>query len=206
MVIIKKEEVKENIYLLKFKDQYSLTSTFLRFSEHYESPKFRGKVFSLNEFKQWYASTKKGKFTYYKDWNGFNIPSHILQPFYAGKFDPLTTKEKQLLKLFEDTNDQFYIIGIQEEKKSAFHHELAHALFYVNLDYRKKVLDCLLLGNITSFKKELVEKGYCLEVLDDEVNAYAVEGSKKFKTKIPSKLVHQLQKLFLTYSQENAKL
>src|ERR1700677_4556048 len=83
---------------LKFKRKKDLTMTMLRFQEHFESPKFKNKFFSLEEFKAWYSTTTKSKkFTYYSDFNGFNFPSKTLKAFYAGKFDPLTVDEKQIL-------------------------------------------------------------------------------------------------------------
>jgi hypothetical protein len=90
----------DRIHLLTFDNQIDLTSTFLRFQEHYESPFFKGKYFTLDEFKEWYIKTspngkKSGKFTYYTDWGGFNIPSYILKPFYNGAFNPLSENEKQ---------------------------------------------------------------------------------------------------------------
>ena len=48
--------------------QYWLTSTFLRFQEYYESPKFRNLGFSLEEFQDWYVTTRDhGEFSYYSD-------------------------------------------------------------------------------------------------------------------------------------------
>jgi hypothetical protein len=92
---IKHKILPYNIHLLVFDNQYDLASTFLRFQEHYESPEFAGKVFTLDEYKNWYINhspraSKDGVFTYYEDWNGFNIPSKILKPFYGGKFSPLS--------------------------------------------------------------------------------------------------------------------
>src|SRR5262245_26903475 len=94
---IAKYKVADAIYLLVFETQYELASTFLRFQEHYESPKFRKKIFSLEEFMDWYGQENKGKFSYFKDWAGFNIPSTEFEPFLEGKFDPLLEKEKRLM-------------------------------------------------------------------------------------------------------------
>ena len=97
---MKLEELIENIYHVSFPTRKEAASTFLRFQEHYESPQFRGKIFSLDEFKEWYTANSekgkaKGKFTYYDDWGGFNIPSYILEPFYKGLFNPLSEKESK---------------------------------------------------------------------------------------------------------------
>jgi len=100
MLKIAKTNIRENIFLLDFETQEELTSTFLRFQEFYESPEFQGKIFTLQEYKAWYTKLK-GKFSYYTDWGGFNIPSRILESFYKGKFDPLSEAEKQFLDMFK---------------------------------------------------------------------------------------------------------
>ncbi|HVY01919.1 MAG TPA: hypothetical protein VHA12_04110, partial [Candidatus Nanoarchaeia archaeon] len=102
---MKLREIYPNIFHIQFSTRLLLTSTFLRFQEHYESPKFRGKIFSLEEYKKWYISNspkgkETGKFTYYEDWSGFNIPGHVLEPFFQGKFDPLSLEEQHFIKLF----------------------------------------------------------------------------------------------------------
>ena len=103
---MKVKEIIKNIFHISFSTQHELASTFLRFQEYYESPKFRGKIFSFYEYKKWYTANspkgkKTGKFTYYKDWGGFNIPSYVLKPFYQGKFNPLSNKEKKFLRAFK---------------------------------------------------------------------------------------------------------
>lgn len=44
-------EIVDRIHVATFDTQRELCSTFLRFQEHYESPEFRGKVFSLAEYR-----------------------------------------------------------------------------------------------------------------------------------------------------------
>jgi len=80
-----KKKISEDIYLLVFKNQIDLTSTLLRFQEHFESPKFKDKIFSHKEFVNWYSKGKEG-FTYFKDWSGFNFPSTNLKNFKNGQF------------------------------------------------------------------------------------------------------------------------
>src|SRR5215468_649159 len=126
---IRKRRIARGVYLLRFRTQYELTSTFLRVQEHYESPKFHGRVFTLEQYMDWYAA-RHGNFTYYQDWSGFNVPSTAFGAFYAGKFDPLSEKEKQLLGLFRDLREKFYVIGIYE--RGSLTHELAHALYFTD--------------------------------------------------------------------------
>src|SRR3972149_11672005 len=98
------ERITEDIFSLSFNSQVEMSSAFLRFSEHYESPEFRGKIFTVEEFKQWYIqdAIKRGwqtkqKFTYCTSWEGFMVPSETLQPFYEGKFNPLSVQEQKFL-------------------------------------------------------------------------------------------------------------
>jgi hypothetical protein len=145
---IEHKTLPHRIHLLVFDKQRDLASTFLRFQEHYESPEFAGKIFSLDEYKQWYVeqssrSSEDGVFTYYEDWSGFNIPSRILRPFYEGRFDPLSESEQRILDIFKDEKGIFYIIGLSKDNKKfqiSLEHEVAHGLFFIDSEYREKVL------------------------------------------------------------------
>ena len=75
------KEIKPNIFLFEFKHNYDMCMHFLRYQEYYESssPKYRGKAFEIFDFMRWYSlKYGKGAFTYVDDWDGFNIPSHII--------------------------------------------------------------------------------------------------------------------------------
>ena len=207
------KEVLPNIYYIKFKTQKELCSTFLRFQEYYESPKFRNKIFTLKEFKKWYTkNSKKGKetnnFTYYSDWSGFNIPSSILKPFYNGKFNPLSRKEKTFLDLFTEIKGDFYIIGTYGIKK-VVKHEIAHGLFYVNSSYKKEILRIL-----NKINKEYRDKinnylsisgGYHECSWEDEPHAYLLTNAwDLLDTGIDKKILiryrKKLNKIYKIYS------
>jgi hypothetical protein len=149
-----------------------MAKTFLRFQEFYESPKFRGKIFSLKEFKDWYKTTRKGKFTYYTDWAGFNIPSTVLRPFYDKQFKNLTVRELTLLRKFKDIKGKFYIIATTGKSSMTLNHEISHARFYINGSYRKEILAALGRVNTTSIAKWLLGLGYDQSTLLDEIHAY----------------------------------
>ncbi len=186
------DEVADNIYHLVFPTQELLASTFLRPQEFYESPEFQGEVFSLDEFVEWYTvNSPKGKetgeFTYYTDWNGFNVPSSALDPFYGGKFNPLSYKEQFLLGLFEE-DERFYVFGSHMKKPGKTRdHEMAHALFYTNPDYRAEVLEIIdsidldLRTEINSYFEK--SGGYHPSVYPDETQAYIIASLDKLKEK-----------------------
>jgi len=168
-------EVAPNVFHLNFPTQYLVTSTFLRFQEHYESPKYRGKVFTLEEFMDWYAKEqgKNGEFTYFTDWAGFNIPSRVLQKFYAGEFNPLTVKEKQLLAMFAGRKEPFYLIGTYgEDDAETLRHEIAHGLFATNPEYRREVLAVLKPLKLKPVFGMLRDLGYHWRSWIDEAHAY----------------------------------
>jgi hypothetical protein len=180
------------ILQIHFEQQIDLASTFLRFQEYYESPEFKGKIFTLEEYIPWYiANSKKGKesgkFTYYFDWTGFNIPSEILEPFYEGKFDPLNSKEIVLLNALEKRReDLFYLIGVFGEGKSE-KHEIAHGLYYTSSGYKSDALN--IINNMPQDERQKIvghlaaSAGYHPSVFDDETQAYLVSGIEKMIAK-----------------------
>lgn len=209
---IEHQTLANRIHLLIFETQQEITSTFLRFQEHYESPNFRGKIFSLEEYKSWYIQNspkgkETGKFTYYSDWNGFNIPSYVLWPFYEGKFSPLSEQEKFFLDEFKDEQGTFYIIGVHKEMKKIdqlLKHEIAHGLFYTDENYKAEVLQVLSRFDIQSIKEELRSKaGYHEQVLEDEIHAYSIDSGRKLKILIPKNLSEKLRRLYKKYLSTN---
>jgi len=201
--------VADRVHLLTFESQHEVTSTFLRFQEHYESPQFAGMVFTLDEYKEWYVKNspngiKTGEFTYHTDWSGFNIPSSILIPFYEGKFHPLTDAEQNVLDMFSQEEHPFYIIGVHKESKSfekLLRHETAHGLFYTNPEYKKEALEIISKYDTREVRKELLGSGgYGENVLDDEVHAYSISGGKSLGANIPEELSKEMNELFEKYT------
>lgn len=171
MPVMTKRKLADGIFLVRFDTQYALASTFLRIQEHYESRRFKNRIFSLEQFMDWYAA-EFGAFTYYEDWGGFNVPSTAMAPFYEGEFDPLLKKEERLLRMFEGEREPFYVIGIADDQE--LKHELAHALFFTRPAYRKAVLAAMSGYSTASLRKRLAAMGYHRSVLTDEVQAYLI--------------------------------
>lgn len=199
--------ISDQIHLLTFENQFEITSTLLRIQERYESPEFRGKVFTLEEYQDWYSKLK-GAFTYYTDWNGFNFPSYVLKPFWDGKFDPLSEKEQAVVELFRGKTEPFYVIGIhqgmsEEKVTSLLTHETAHGLYYTNPDYKQAIDQILSEYNLTEIKAELASLGgYHEAVLQDECHAYGIDSSSKLKTPIPDEMRTRLREVYQAYKKE----
>jgi hypothetical protein len=173
---------KFHVYHFQMPSQYWLTSTFLRFQEFYESPKFRGQGFTLDEFQDWYVTTRaNGEFSYYIDWGGFNFPSYVVDRFTPSRFGPFTRKEVWLLDQLQDVPDKFYVIGTYLNPKRAglIQHEVVHGLFYLYEDYAQAVNEVVQGHDFEEFKQALRDMGYCEEVLVDEINAYLTTGLVK---------------------------
>jgi hypothetical protein len=200
---IRKQRLAKGIYLLRFKTQYEITSTFLRVQEHYESPKFHGRVFTLEQYMDWYAS-KKGNFTYYQDWSGFNVPSTAFQPFYEGKFDPLSEKEKQLLRLFKGLRERFYVIGVYDAgAKHSLTHELAHALYFIDDEYREAVREAMRGHDTLVLAKKVAKAGYARHVIPDEIQAYIIAPSGELGAgRALGALRNKLRSLFREHSRK----
>jgi hypothetical protein len=190
-------KITDKIIRVNFKYQSTLCKTFLRFQEYYESPKFKDVIFTLGVFRKWY-SEEFGGFTYYTDWDGFNLPSCVLKPFLMGLFDPLSKKEQTFLKLFPDSNGEpFYIIGTYGENDPiTLKHEIAHAFYYLDKIYKTNIDRILKNNDLTDIFEYLKELGYHSSVFLDEVHAYILtdpDGLEEAEVKFP-KITERLEK------------
>lgn len=200
MLSIKKQIF--NSVLISAGSVEELAESFMRYQEYYENPFWQGKIFTIGQIKEWY-SKKYGGDTYKKDWQGFNIPSSVLIPFKQGLFDPLTQKEKQLLDFFKYRNDNFYIIGAVED--DVLKHELCHALYYTNINYKKEINKILIKhkSEIKRAEDYLLKKGYSKKVLFDEIQAYILDDDNYFeenKIILPKKLKDGINVIYRKYS------
>lgn len=175
------------IYLVTSKSQHRLAMTFVRFQEHFESPEFAGKVFTLEEFADWYASQHDDFFSYSDDWSGFNIPSWVLEKFRVGMFDPLSLKEKRFLQRTNFIGDPAYFIGMNVAKGikiGTLRHEMVHALEYVRPDFGEDMRNNLCVSRdigpfaqvLGRLLRKLREMGYGESVLESEAVAYLITG------------------------------
>jgi hypothetical protein len=153
-----------------------------RFAEYFESPKWRGRLFSWRQFKSWY-SWDKGEFSYYEDWGGFNMPGKTFEPFLSGDFNPLTWGERDVLAEIKRLapTEPFYLIATpkEDEDASCLRHELGHAFYSVDPEYKAAVdvvLASLPADINEKFKRGIKLMGYHDDVLHDELHAYLIDG------------------------------
>lgn len=193
-----------HVYHLHFDDAYQLAMHFLRAQEFYESPKFADKLFTLVDYMEWYAKEYgKGAFSYAKDWSGFNVPSWVLDQVYGAMGTRITDFNKYdermigIMRRLWDLEKQrnFYLIGTSsagykgnEREEDVLDHEIAHALYYTNTEYKRDVESLLthltmgsqVMGRPYFEAERLLQKGgYHERTIRDEIHAYASTGVKK---------------------------
>ncbi len=171
--MLKVKSLTPKIILISADTQAELNEAFVRFEEYYESPEWKGKIFTLGQYRKWYAETN-GAFSYLTDWSGFNLPSDNFKPFIQGLFDPLTPNEQQIVNWFKDRTDTFAVIGAMPDGK-ALEHEICHALWATNEDYKQQcldIVDAIPVDQFFKLKAWILKAGYNESVVQDEVHAY----------------------------------
>lgn len=165
----------KNIYLVSSESSEDLARLFMRFQECYESPKFRGKVFSRMEFIKYYESevSPTNNFSYTTDWAGFNVPDSTIE-FVRNNFKDLSEEETELFNMIDSIHKEgkYYVIGAAKDDILSMVHEVCHALYYIDDDYKTTVDGILKTIRQNKFKTHLRSMGYCENVIMDEIHAY----------------------------------
>jgi len=185
--------VVPNIYAVVIKNDYDRGMLFCRYQEYYESQykEIRGKFFTLEYFMKLYVKkNKKQFFTYHDDFAGYNIPSHKFKEAYE-LFKNCDDEYNSVMKIiFEICSEHsksdcdFYVIGIDKTNGELFEHEFAHALYYTNKEYKRRM--DYIINNIDKniflkIKGVLIKIGYSNknEIIYDEIQAYLSTGLVK---------------------------
>lgn len=186
VVNYKIKEVKPNIFAVIVKDKYDRAMLFCRVQEYYESPspKFRGKQFSIWDYMKWYDKKNGCGFSYGADWSGFNIPIWVAKECYNHLNKLETPYDKVMDEIVQKLNSYYtgYMIGAGNTTDETFQHEVCHALYHIDKNYKKQM------DNLTEglpkkyydvFKNNLFKMGYASKVVKDEIQAYLQYGYKE---------------------------
>jgi hypothetical protein len=183
-------EIQSNIYHIEFENQRELTHSMMRLQEFYEGvdETIRGNFFTMEEFLHHFTN-EHGEFRYTEIWSGFNIPGQVVEKWFdLFQTGPggLTEKERQvMIALFQKKSNvsPWYLIANAKRPDSAkiIMHELAHAKYYLNEDYRASC--AALINKINEFdliymRNCLMDIGYAEYVIDDEIQAYLSTSTK----------------------------
>ena len=178
----------KNCLLLEFNTQKDLALAFCRVEEYYEgNPKVNGKYLSFVEFIDAFM-TDDGELDYFQYWTGFNIPGNIFIKWSQKNMSEKTYWENALAYAVHsklDLEKPFYVIGGVKGDIEVIDHEIAHALYYMNPEY-KDMMDTAnyqfyknLRGEYSKMVKALKKMGYGDNVIKDEVQAYMSTSGKK---------------------------
>jgi len=172
----------DNVLFLEFSNRKDLTTTMFRVQEYYESnnKKIRNKIFTTEDFIEEYTDAR-GNIDYFSFWEGFNVPGNIINNFF--KSFELTKREinfKKTIEKFLDRKKDYYVIATDGDN-TTLKHELAHALYYLNEEYREKVQKIIKSIPASEHKKlinNLNKLQYNDSVHIDEIQAYLATSKK----------------------------
>jgi hypothetical protein len=178
----------KNCILFEFNTQKELALAFCRVEEYYEgNPKVNGKYLTLEEFIDAFTDND-GKINYFNYWTGFNIPGIYFSGWFKQKASDKTKWETALAEEVGkkiDFTKPYYVIGGKKGDMNVIDHELAHALYFMNSEYRLEMVD-LTYRFYKQHRKDYVKvvnnlkkMGYGKNVIKDEVQAYMSTSTKK---------------------------
>jgi hypothetical protein len=214
----KLKEVSSNIFLCTLNHPYDLSMLFCRAQEFYESPykEIRGKHFEMLYFMELYSKRSgNNSFTYAEDWAGFNLKGTNLEELYNSPIPDLNIYDITLKKIHEKIvkkiGTHYSLIGAVEGDSQTIEHELCHAFYHINSEYKKNVRRIVKELLPTSYKKLikfLENLGYCKQVMQDEIQAYLTVDKtmlhetikfNKRETKNLEKVIPKLKENFKTH-------
>ena len=216
---LKVNKVASKIYSVVVPDPYERCMLFMRAQEHYETPlkEFNGKTFDIFYFMNAYRKKFGSKVTcdYTKHWAGFNVPSESLEKCYRNlKNSPYVTPYDMAMTLIIESirkvqpRGKFYLVGVDSEKSGTMKHELAHALYYTNTDYRAEMLEAISTNMSedcrTKFNRTLKMLGYEERVYLDETQAFLSTGIHSTMNRVQrvKTLSRIFSKIYKRYSNE----
>ena len=187
-IMFKTKKPIKNCLLLEFDTQKELALSFCRVEEFYEgNPRVNGKYLTLEQFIDEFT-TPDGKLNYFNYWTGFNIPGYSFKSWFGQMAGELTKWESALGQAVAEKLDMqkpFYVIGGVKGDMEVIDHEIAHALYYMNEEY-KSLMDTAnyqfykeLRSEYSKMVKALKKMGYGDNVIKDEVQAYMSTSGKK---------------------------
>jgi hypothetical protein len=166
-----------HVLQLEFRNRTELTLSFCRLQEFFESPHehIRGKVFTLEAFLATYYAPGH-EIDYLAHWGGFNVPKAVVDDFFALFHD--LTKREQVIEHAWKSGDHQYLIAVDvDDADNALGHELAHARYALDGQYKiavQKVIYDIPSELLDRLCADLITGEYPDDywILIDEVHAY----------------------------------
>lgn len=183
------EKYLKNIVILEFDDRKDLTETFMRIQEYYEGRAMKGRLDLTHAEVRSFYERNGGDYVDYS--TGFNVPGGAireflwpdipegvipLHPIQAIRRDA-SIYETLLAREFKPNS---YYIGVLKGQQLVLEHELSHALYYTDAEYRRCCREAVTneapLGAVLDPIYNAFEAyGYHSSVVEDEFIAYTLE-------------------------------
>jgi len=141
-------------YQLHFNTAQSMNKTFVRVEGYFEaaSEDFFCSIFDYEDFRKWWEY-EYGGWSFERETTGLNFPGSILLPFqdistddprcgHSQKFKNLSSMEALVANIFSSLalQDYYLIITNDDYNEGTVDHEIAHALFYIDSQYKQSSL------------------------------------------------------------------
>lgn len=205
---VKLLKIGAGVYSLQVKDHDLRGLIFLKPQEFYEgySDRFRNQAFEIEDYMEWYKEYyHTGTFDYGPMWQGFNVPSNVLEAcFQKNKkltyYDHIMLSAMETIKQ-EEGDNKYYLVGV-DQRGGVLSHEFAHAMYYLLPAYKEAMLALIEEMDDDDYKlvsTRLDEMGYAENVLLDEIQAWVATSNMRKTCKIGQEFVT----LFKSYYKDN---
>lgn len=185
-------QIESGVFLITAKNRYDLAQLFVCAQEYYESsePMWKGRQFNRDQFERWYSLNENDDqiYSYPLDWSGFNVPSSAIEGYYySGRrwtldsnfYDIAMMRIDSVIRKLVADRQPYYVIGALADDLGTLDHEMAHALYATNAEYKALMEHCIgLLPKRTyaNLGPLLTSMGYDQSVHHDEIQANFATG------------------------------
>jgi hypothetical protein len=176
---------QDGCVLLKFKTIPNLTKSFFRMAEYYEGHRNGAKKHHVGmaEFLDNWID-REGNSDYFKFWDGFNITDSAFRSWSStvGELSQAEQTVVDAIKQATASMKKFCVIGISGDDPATLQHEMFHAKYYLDTDFKRQAdqlfdecrSDPVIKTMIKTLKNKLDYQAH----IDEEVAAYLYAGSQ----------------------------
>jgi len=174
----------EGCIMLEFDQVPKLARAFFRMSEYYEGHIYQSKQPRHTDMAQFLDRfvDNSGNVEYFKFWDGYNITDRAFESWLKS-VGPLAQAEKAVVSAIRKIrgSGSYSIIGVAKGSASTRDHELFHAMYYLQPDFKKQINNAMRSfrdqAAYASMSKVLRDKLDYRAHIDEEIAAYLCDGS-----------------------------
>ena len=156
---------------VRFEHSRTMCIALQRLCHFYEVPGWIGKDIKWDEMDQFYIKNHGDKYWWANRYAGANLPDFVFKAFENN--DDLTGAEKKIMKIVSKEKGPYYVAATAENCLMVRDHELAHAMWYLDEEYRDKATKIVdKYWDKCSILVSHLSQHYDGAVLKDEVHAY----------------------------------